>query len=235
MGGHFVSRPVALVLALSVLLSVGSCSSSDQKGELQWVAGLRPGDCVDPGTRASAAIARTRVVPCHERHAMEVYARLPYPPASTAPATPIPSTSTPSTSAASTAPAAPASSSEYPGRDVLQTFAREACAERFRAYLGSNSLKPWYFLTYLFPSVSSWTAASAQRPKLGPLARLVTSSVRSDRSVVCFVRTTGPALTASVRGPVATPTSVPATTGSAPASGSSGSIPSAVPERIENS
>jgi hypothetical protein len=108
----------------------------------------------------------------------------------------------------------------------LRTFAREACAEHFRAYLGSNALEPWYFLTYVFPSVASWTAASAKRPKLGPLAKLVTSSARSDRSVICFVRTTGPALTASVRGPVAVPTAVPSTTDP---------VPDAAPERIENS
>ena len=230
-----MSRLVVLVLAPVVLFGSAACSSSEEKGELEWVAGLHPGDCVDPGNRPSTAIIRMRVVSCRERHAMEVYARLPYPPVTTAPATP---TATPSASAsagiplwkptlATTAPpTATASSSEYPGRDVLRTFAREACAERFRAYLGSNPREPSYFLTYLFPSVASWTAASAQRPKLGPLARLITSSVRSDRSVVCFVRTTGPALTASVRGPVtASPTTTPSPTNT--------SSPT-TPERIEN-
>jgi hypothetical protein len=213
------------MLALAVLLGVGACSSGDQKGELEWVAGLRPGDCVDPGNRASTAVIRMLVVPCRERHAMEVYARLPYPPAPTASATPTPTASAPVSPwkpapATPTPPAATASAIEYPGRDVLRTFAREACAEHFRAYLGSNTREPWYFLTYLFPSVASWTAASDARPKLGPLARLVTSSARSDRSVVCFVRTTGPALTASVRGlrtaPTSTPTTTPTTSGPAP-------------------
>ena len=254
-----MSSPVTVVFALIAVLSVGACSSGNQQGQLEWVAGLRPGDCVDPGTRASAAIVRMRVVPCRDRHAMEVYARLPYLPgkagaATSTPSAPSsstssssPSTSSPSTSpagtssasvsprstsplttpslstpslptlTATTAPAAAASSSEYPGRDVLRTFAREACAEHFRAYLGSSPREPWYFLTYLFPSVASWTMASAQRPKLGPLARLVTSSVRSDRAVVCFVRTTGPALTASVRDGVSTPTLAPATTNLGPA------------------
>ena len=222
-----MSRRVALGLALTVLLGVGACSSADQKGELEWVAALSPGECVEPENRASAAVVRMRVVPCRERHAMEVYARLPYPPAVTATDTATPSasatTSAPrknaapvATGSAATGSAATASAGEYPGRDVLQTFAREACAEHFRAYLGSNPRRPWYFLTYLYPSVASWTAASAQRPKLGPLSRLVTSSDRSDRSVVCFLRTTGPALTASVRDPV-TATTGPAASPTGPA------------------
>jgi hypothetical protein len=224
-----VSRPVSLVVALTMVLGVGACSSGDQKGELEWVAHLSPGDCVDPGKQASTSVVRMLVVPCRDSHAMEVYARLPYPPvtATSAPAasaTPTPSASVLGASpwkavlATPTPPAATATASsiEYPGRDVLRTYAREACAAHFRAYLGSNTREPWYFLTYLFPSVASWTAASEKRPKLGPLARLVTSSTRSDRSVVCFVRTTGPVLTASVRGrrttPTATPTTTPTTT-----------------------
>jgi hypothetical protein len=224
-----VSRPV-LMLALTVLLGVGACSSGDQQGERQWVAGLRPGDCVNPGDRADTVISM-RVVPCRERHDMEVYARLPYPPVATASATPTPSAPTPSTStkgsstkgsspwkatlATRTPTPAPtpaaASMSEYPGRDVLRAFAREACAEHFRTYLGTNPRKPSYFLTYLFPSVASWKAASEQRPKLGPLTRLVTISDPADRSVVCFVRTTGAALTASVRDHTVGQTVVPVT------------------------
>jgi hypothetical protein len=226
-------------LVLIVVLGVGGCSSGDQS-KLEWVGGLHPGECVDPGNRASSTVIRMRVVPCHERHAMEVYARLPYPPVATPSANSTPSatstssavptpaaTSTsaskssaskssavplPTTKAAGksllkaalptpTASATVVSTSEYPGHETLRMFAREACAEHFRAYLGSNPRESWYFLTYLYPSVASWSAASAKRPKLGPLARLVTSSTRSDRSVICFVRTTGPALTASVRGP----------------------------------
>jgi hypothetical protein len=210
-----VSRPSAFVLCLSLVLTVGACSSKDQPGQLKWVAGLRPGDCVDAGNRPGANVVRMRVLPCRLAHSMEVYARLPYPPVTTASATATPSGSpapseTPSAHRlipvpTTAAPAAESSDTEYPGRDVLRMFAREACAEHFRAYLGSNPREPWYFLTYLFPSVASWTAASGKRPHLGPLARLVTTSVHSDRSVVCFVRTTGPALTTSVRGRV-TPT-----------------------------
>jgi hypothetical protein len=228
-----VSRPMAVGLVLSVLLGVTACSSGDQS-ELEWVGGLHPGECVDPGNRASSTVLRMRVVPCRERHSMEVYARLPYPPVAAPSTTATPSTSvTPSATATASAPKSSASKSaapmpttkaagksllkatlatptpsattvsaiEYPGHETLRMFAREACAKHFRAYLGSNPREPWYFLTYLYPSVASWSAASAKRPKLGPLARLVTSSARSDRSVVCFVRTTGPALTASVRGP----------------------------------
>jgi hypothetical protein len=201
-----------------VLTTVVACSSSDQEGQLEWVAGLRPGDCVDPGHRAATEVVRMQVIRCDQPHSMEVYARLPYPPAAPA-STPSPSTASYLPSVASVSTSAPAtagpSSTEYPGRDVLRAFAREACAQHFRDYLGTNPREPWYFLTYLFPSVASWTAASAQRPRLGPLTRLVTSSARSDRSVVCFLRTTGPALTASVRGsapdpaPTATPTAIP--------------------------
>lgn len=231
-----MAYPVALVFALIVVLGLGACSSGDAQGKQEWVAGLRPGDCVDPGRRSSSII-RMRVVPCRENHAMEVYARLPYPPVVTASATVTPSASASGSPpwkavlATPTPTAGSASTSEYPGRDVLRLFAREACAEHFRAYLGSNPREPWYFLTYLFPSVASWTAAAAQKPKLGPLARLITSSDRADRSVVCFVRTTGPTLTASVRGQVTRPTATPAT-GLAPSR--EGVAPSATDERLHH-
>ena len=236
-----MSRPAAIGVALSVLLAVGACSSSSQEDELEWVAALRPGDCVDPGRRVTTEVVRMRVIHCDKPHSMEVYARLPYPGTETASASPTPSVS-PSASPPSvaslftSAPAASQSSStEYPGRDALRGFAREACAENFRAYLGANPREPWYFLTYLFPSVASWTSATAKRPKLGPLTRLVTSSVRSDRSVVCFLRTTGPPLKASVRDvttpSTAKPTAPAKTTApakpTAPAKSATSAVPSA--------
>ena len=86
-----MSRPTALAAALIVLTTVVACSSSDQEGQLEWVAGLRPGDCVDPGHRAATEVVRMQVIRCDRPHSMEVYARLPYPPAAPA-STPSPST-----------------------------------------------------------------------------------------------------------------------------------------------
>jgi hypothetical protein len=185
------NRATTLLLAALLMPALTSCGQSgnddEAKGTLEWVTGLRAGHCADPAgpaTDSSAAtITRVRRIPCDQPHSLETYARVPYPVSRTA------------DDDAST------STAEYPGNVVLQVFAREACARRFRSYLGTDLRRPWFFLTYLYPSAASWAAADAEPSRLGPLTHLVGQAPRADRSVVCVVRTTGPALTASVHGP----------------------------------
>ena len=180
-------RVSRLVTGAVVLIGVVSCSagdgSADGDGPLEWVTGMRPGQCVDPVGPAADDVTHVRRVPCDRPHSMETYARVPYPVSRAA-------------DAADDSP----SSNEYPGNVALQVFAREACAGEFRVYLGTAPRRPWYFLTYLYPSSASWTAAEARSPRLGPLARLVGRAPRADRSVICVLRTTGPPLSGSVRG-----------------------------------
>jgi len=84
--------------------------------------------------------------------------------------------------AAAGAPSAGASlTSSYPGDDVLTTFAQGACAQRFGSYVGVDYLDSSLYFTYLLPSARGWEQDS-------------------DRTVICFVTTTGGKLTASVKG-----------------------------------
>lgn len=69
----------------------------------------------------------------------------------------------------------------YPGDAALDTFAKGACAESFTGYVGIAYPDSGLWMTYLLPSARSW-----QQNK--------------DRSILCFVTTTGGALTTSVKG-----------------------------------
>lgn len=71
--------------------------------------------------------------------------------------------------------------SAYPGSDELSTFAKGACAQRFGAYVGVDYLDSSLYFTYLLPSARSWEQ-------------------NDDRTVICFVTTTGGTLSASVKG-----------------------------------
>lgn len=71
--------------------------------------------------------------------------------------------------------------SAYPGDDQLSTFAKGACAQRFGTYVGVNYLDSSLYFTYLLPSARSWEQDS-------------------DRTIICFVTTTGGTLSASVKG-----------------------------------
>lgn len=68
----------------------------------------------------------------------------------------------------------------YPGNPTLKTFADGACAQRYASYVGVDYRDSSLFFTYLLPSPRSWQD--------------------DDRSVLCFVTTTGEQLTTSVKG-----------------------------------
>ena len=68
----------------------------------------------------------------------------------------------------------------YPGNATLDTFAKGACAQAFTGYVGVGYPDSSLWLTYLLPSARSWQQGH-------------------DRSVLCFVTTTGKPLTASVK------------------------------------
>jgi hypothetical protein len=75
----------------------------------------------------------------------------------------------------------PDGSDDYPGNAALDTFAKGACAQAFTGYVGIAYQDSSLWLTYLLPSARSWQQGD-------------------DRSVWCFVTTTGQALTKSVKG-----------------------------------
>ncbi|MDX6610745.1 MAG: hypothetical protein QOF85_2698, partial [Solirubrobacterales bacterium] len=70
--------------------------------------------------------------------------------------------------------------SVYPGDEVLKKYADGACAQRYEGYVGVAYADSSLFFTYLLPSARGWQGG--------------------DRSVVCFVTTTGKPLTKSVKG-----------------------------------
>jgi hypothetical protein len=83
--------------------------------------------------------------------------------------------------ASGTGPSAAPGGDAYPGGDALDKFAKGACAQRFTAYVGVDYQDSSLFFTYLLPSARSWEQDD-------------------DRTVLCFVTTTGGTLTTSVKG-----------------------------------
>src|ERR1700712_2329693 len=69
----------------------------------------------------------------------------------------------------------------YPGNDALTSFADGSCAQAFQGYVGVSYLDSSLFFTYLLPSARGWEQ-------------------QSDRTVLCFVTTTGQPLVVSVKG-----------------------------------
>lgn len=69
----------------------------------------------------------------------------------------------------------------YPGDAALKDFADGACAAEFAEYVGVDYRDSQLFFTYLLPSARGWEQGN-------------------DRSILCFITTTGEQLTASVAG-----------------------------------
>ncbi|MFN8075365.1 MAG: septum formation family protein [Kineosporiaceae bacterium] len=69
----------------------------------------------------------------------------------------------------------------YPGQAALKAFADGACLETFRGYVGVDYRDSSLFFTYLMPTARDWREG------------------RGDISVTCFVTTTGPQFTSTVR------------------------------------
>lgn len=127
------------------------------------VFSVRVGQCFQAPSKVQAELSSLKRTPCTSPHTREAYAVVAFAP----------------TDAAGTAGSTAASA--YPGSDALSTFAKGACAQRFRSYVGIDYLDSSLFFTYLFPSVRSWEQDD-------------------DRKIICFVTTTGNKLTKSVKG-----------------------------------
>jgi hypothetical protein len=69
----------------------------------------------------------------------------------------------------------------YPGADLLNTYSKGICAQEYKPYVGVDYLDSSLFFTYLYPSARSWEQDD-------------------DRSIICFVRSTGAPLTGTVKG-----------------------------------
>jgi hypothetical protein len=146
---------------IAALVSATACSSSGGQKSTS-VFDVRPGQCFVAPKDVKAELSNLDQVPCTQAHTQEAYALVIF-------------------QAAGAGPSASASNGAYPGGDVLDKFAKGACAQRFTAYVGVDYLDSKLFYTYLLPSARSWEQDS-------------------DRTILCFVTTTGGTLTASVKG-----------------------------------
>ncbi len=70
---------------------------------------------------------------------------------------------------------------QFPGDAATKAFADGACAEEFAEYVGIDFRDSSLWFTYLVPSARSWSEGT-------------------DRTVTCFITTTGEPLTGSVAG-----------------------------------
>lgn len=78
-------------------------------------------------------------------------------------------------------PQADGDAAQFPGDAATKNFADGSCAEEFTDYVGISYLDSSLWFTYLVPSARSWAEGG-------------------DRTVTCFVTTTGAPLTQSVAG-----------------------------------
>lgn len=148
-----------------------------------WATELQRGQCADP-VDSQGSVKRARLIDCELPHTIEVYAKVDY-----------------LSDEAAQRLKQQGSQLEYPSKDALEAFAREACGSRFRSFLGSVERTPDLVLTYLYPSVASWTAADpVSTQNLGPLKHVVGKAPRSDRSVLCAVRASDEKLKGSLCG-----------------------------------
>ncbi|GLY29471.1 hypothetical protein Kisp02_28360 [Kineosporia sp. NBRC 101731] len=171
---------LARYLGAPLLLLLSSCGSGSDGG-LTWALALRNQDCANPVGAGGPGepISRVRTVACSRAHQLEVYATLSY---------------SPGDRPGGTDPRA-----QYPGHEALKKYAREQCAGRYRAYLGAAPRTPDQYLTYLYPSVASWTAYGDTTLRTGPLERIVGKAPPPRRTIICVVQSTGAAFDHSVR------------------------------------
>jgi hypothetical protein len=152
---------IALTVAGSVLTGCTWFGHKDNGTKSTSVFSVKPGQCFQAPSKVQAELSSLSQTPCTKPHIREAYAIVPY--------------------VASDAGITSSASSAYPGDDVLSTFAKGACAQQYRTYVGVDYLDSSLFFTYLFPSARSWQSDD-------------------DRKIICFVTTTGATLTGSVKG-----------------------------------
>jgi hypothetical protein len=152
-------RVASAVLALAAGLVPAACSSSGSSSTS--VFDVKPGQCFVAPSEVKAELSDLAQVPCTKPHTQESYALVTY--------------------QAAGGSGASADAGTYPGPDVLDKFAKGACAQHFTAYVGVDYLQSKLYFTYLLPSARSWEQDN-------------------DRTVICFVTTTGGTMTTSVKG-----------------------------------
>ena len=165
--GPTVRRAALLTCAAALAGTLTGCSwfgGGSNGSSSESVFKVQPGQCFTTPSEVKAELSKLNQVPCTNKHTEEAYAVVAYQQRDGA-----------GQVASSTA------TSGYPGSDVLDTFAKGVCAQKFGRYVGIDYLDSSLYYTYLLPSARSWEQDD-------------------DRMVTCFVTTTGGTLTKSVKG-----------------------------------
>lgn len=117
---------------------------------------LAAGDCLDPPEAVDEQVGDLPAVPCWEPHTHEVIGTFEI------------GTDEPFTGASEL------DGEVYPGAGQLGDWADRACIAAYPEYVGADYFDSDLFVTYLLPTIDSWSKQSSP-----------------DRTVVCLVRTTG--------------------------------------------
>ena len=172
-------RLAGAVVALVVVLVAGACSDDAPNREegtsgvvssgSESVFSLYPGDCIEKVKDKIDEVSSIGLVPCKDEHVLEVFRVY-----DLALGLDLES---PDEEPSGDPDEDRLDSSDYPGREELESRADAICLGRFQDYTGIDYFKPdsGLYFSYLIPTIDSWTD-------------------RDDRQVVCVVGTTGSAL-----------------------------------------
>jgi len=143
------------VLLAAVLAVIASSCGSGSSGAAQSVSvfKLAVGDCLVPPTKVQADLSFVKTVACSAPHTQQVFALVRLPGAAGA---------------------------SYPPLTSLQEEANGECLNRFQGFVGVPYTRSSLFITYMLPSVGSWSAG--------------------DRTVVCILESVNGPLRRSARG-----------------------------------
>lgn len=146
-------------LAAAALLSGCGLFGDDKPGKEISAFDVQVGQCFTPPDTFKAELSTLRALPCDIEHTLESYALVAY---------------------STSEDGEPDPDQQYPGSDVLMTFADSSCAQRYEGYIGVPYTDSSLYFTYLLPSVRGW-------------------ETEGDRYIACFITTTGEKLTSSVK------------------------------------
>jgi hypothetical protein len=118
---------------IMVLLAACSDSGAERTNGVITGAGnlsvhdLRPGDCLDRPDKDSEEIDKVKGVPCDEKHAEEIFAKIIY-----------------------------TGGDAYPDAKAMEKYATARCEAAYRPYVGIDYNASKLLLTYLAPSQDGW-------------------------------------------------------------------------------
>jgi hypothetical protein len=126
--GAPVRTVLALVAASALVLGAAACGGDDDLGN---VFSVQPGTCF--GSVTADSVRDLPIVDCAQEHANEVFAVVPYEPAT--------------------------DDTPYPGAAALADFATQQCQAALEAYVGRPYAQSSLEIAPLYPEEDGWTKA----------------------------------------------------------------------------